>query len=67
MSNENLRDRNEARLILEGLHNQVCFENGDHPDEVNTAYSIGADAIARATLATITAQTTDNGEAHGHD
>ena len=31
--------------LLRSQHEQVCYENGDHPDEVDTAYSVGADAI----------------------
>lgn len=33
--------------FLREQHRQVCFEQGDHPDEIDTAYSAGADAIER--------------------
>ncbi|MFZ3584566.1 hypothetical protein ACOI1H_20740 [Loktanella sp. DJP18] len=33
--------------FLRQLHSQVCFADGDHPDESDTAYSCGADAIER--------------------
>lgn len=33
--------------FLRAEHHQLCFENGDHPSEVSTAYSEGADAIER--------------------
>lgn len=37
--------RRKAITSLKELHHQACFENGDHPDEIDTAYSLGADAI----------------------
>ncbi|AGG91192.1 MULTISPECIES: hypothetical protein [unclassified Sulfitobacter] len=37
----------KAHTFLMGQHRQSCFEQGDHPDETDTPYSIGADAIAR--------------------
>lgn len=33
--------------ILRNLHKAVCEEQGEHPDEVDTAFSEGADAIER--------------------
>jgi hypothetical protein len=33
--------------LLRDMHQQVCEEQGDHPDEVDTAFSEGADAIER--------------------
>ena len=33
--------------LLREMHDQVCEEQGDHPDEVDTAFSDGADAIER--------------------
>ena len=30
---------------LMGVHKRVCFEHGDHPYEVDTPYSVGAEAI----------------------
>jgi hypothetical protein len=33
--------------FLKEQHKAACFEAGDHPDEVDTAYSAGADAIER--------------------
>ena len=39
--------KSSARIFLTDQHRQCCFEAGDHPDEVDTAYSIGAYAIAR--------------------
>jgi hypothetical protein len=41
-------------LVLMRMHREICFEHGDHPDEVTTPYSEGADAIKR--LAAITAK-----------
>lgn len=32
---------------LQDMHRSACFEAGDHPDEVDTAFSAGADAIER--------------------
>lgn len=32
---------------LQELHREACFEAGDHPEEVDTAFSVGADAIQR--------------------
>lgn len=34
-------------LELRDLHSQSCIEVGDHPDEVSTALSAGADALER--------------------
>jgi|AntAceMinimDraft_11_1070367.scaffolds.fasta_scaffold182722_1 hypothetical protein len=33
--------------MLRQAHDQLCFEQGDHKDEIDTAYSMGADAIER--------------------
>jgi hypothetical protein len=41
-------------VVLMRMHREICFEHGDHPDEVTTPYSEGADAIKR--LAAITAK-----------
>lgn len=38
------RLRHAAVRMLE-LHRQVCEEQGDHPDEVDTAYSLSFDAL----------------------
>ena len=38
-----------AASFLRSQHKQLCFEQGDHKDEVDTAYSLGADAIERCT------------------
>lgn len=35
----------EAVELLRDQHNAACFENGDHKDEVDTPWSLGADAI----------------------
>ena len=45
-----MTNETKARSALMEMHRQVCFENGDHPDEVDTPYSVGADAITRADL-----------------
>ena len=37
----------EAVKRLKRVHRQVCFESGDHPDEIDTPYSLGADALER--------------------
>ena len=37
----------EAVERLNALHRQLCFENGDHPQEIDTPYSLGADALVR--------------------
>ena len=37
----------EAWSFLMGQHRASCLEHGDHPDEILTAYSLGADAIER--------------------
>lgn len=36
-----------AASFLRSQHEQLCFEQGDHKDEVDTAYSLGADANER--------------------
>jgi hypothetical protein len=33
--------------VLRNMHEAVCEAEGDHPDEVDTAFSEGADAIER--------------------
>lgn len=38
----------EAADELEDMHKQVCYENGEHPDEVDTPYLIGAGCIRSA-------------------
>lgn len=38
--------RKQCDLLRED-HLMVCFEQGDHPDEITTAYSAGADALER--------------------
>lgn len=40
----------ERVAFLRHLHEQVSFENGDHPKEIDTAYSAGADALERAAI-----------------
>jgi hypothetical protein len=50
--------RSKAARKLNEVHRQVCFENGNHALEVDTPYSLGADALQRiakleAKLATI--------------
>lgn len=37
----------ESVDFLRAQHHQLCFENGDHPDEIDTAYSHAADALER--------------------
>jgi hypothetical protein len=32
---------------LTEMHKESCSEMGEHPDEVDTPYSVGADAIER--------------------
>jgi hypothetical protein len=39
--------RSKAARKLNEVHRQVCFENGDHALEVDTPYSLGADALQR--------------------
>lgn len=43
--------RLQAAEFLDALHKQTCFEQGDHPDEIDTAFSLGADAIRAALTA----------------
>lgn len=38
-------DRNV--VFLQDMHRQTCFEAGDHPDEVDTPFSLGSDALSR--------------------
>ena len=38
-------DGKEYIKFLMDEHEIVCFESGDHPDEVTTPYSAGADAL----------------------
>ena len=42
--------KSNAAQFLMSQHHQICFERGDHPQEVDTAYSLGADALYRANL-----------------
>jgi hypothetical protein len=42
--------KSEAAQFLMSQHHQICFERGDHPQEIDTAYSFGADALYRANL-----------------
>jgi hypothetical protein len=37
----------EYMEILMEQHRLLCFESGDHHEEITTPYSAGADAIAR--------------------
>lgn len=48
---EERKERLKAAARLDALHTQTCFESGDHPEEVETPFSLGADAI-RAVLFT---------------
>lgn len=34
--------------VLRDTHRAICYERGDHHDEVETAYSVGADAIEKS-------------------
>jgi hypothetical protein len=45
MSDKDLTQKSVVQLRR--IHHQVCFENGDHPDEIDTPYSLGADALER--------------------
>lgn len=36
-----------ASSSLRNLHRTLCYERGDHPDEIDTAASLGADALDR--------------------
>ena len=42
--NKIARLRKASAFMLQ-LHRQVCDEQGDHPDEVDTAYSLACDAL----------------------
>ncbi len=42
-----MSDAQKQAAFLRDMHKRACFEHGDHPDEVDTAFSAGADAIAR--------------------
>jgi hypothetical protein len=42
--------KSKAAQFLMSQHHQICFERGDHPQEIDTAYSFGADALYRANL-----------------
>lgn len=35
----------KASQTMSSLHLQISYENGDHPEEVDTAYSLAADAL----------------------
>ena len=39
------RHRRKAVAFLRRQHEEACFEQGDHKDEVDTPYSLGADAM----------------------
>ena len=39
------REQRKCCHYLMEVHKRVCFEHGDHPDEVDTPYSVGAEAI----------------------
>ena len=39
--------RLKAAAFMKRQHIQLCNEEGDHPDEVDTAYSLAADALRR--------------------
>jgi len=42
---DRLTELRRSAAFLRALHAQACFEQGDHKDEVDTPYSLGADAI----------------------
>jgi hypothetical protein len=44
--------------LLRHMHREACYAEGDHPDEIDTAFSEGADAIER--LAAIDAKKANN-------
>ena len=39
------KEQRKCCHYLMEVHKRVCFEHGDHPDEVDTPYSVGAEAI----------------------
>ena len=42
---DRLTELRRSASFLRALHTQACFEQGNHKDEVDTPYSLGADAI----------------------
>ncbi|HDZ51401.1 hypothetical protein LCGC14_0113320 [marine sediment metagenome] len=48
---------------LQEMHRAACFEAGDHPEEVDTAFSLGADAMQR--MAVIDARAATEKECEG--
>jgi len=49
-TDEEMDARNrKASQFMEELHKQVCEEQGDHPDECDTAYSLASYALAALT------------------
>ena len=51
---------------LRQLHREACFAVGDHSDEVDTAYSSGADAIERLAAIDAAAQKTKSAQGDAH-
>ena len=64
----NLDTSPEAVAFLRDQHAASCYENGDHKYEVDTPYSLGADAIGRVTAlsAQLASVTTERDTARSH-
>lgn len=57
MSDLHREEKQRAIRILDRLHRECSEENGNHPDERDTAFSYGADGIRREmTIPTLIAQ-----------
>ena len=59
MDDAELENRNrKASAFMRGMHETACYEQGDHPDECDSYFSLAADALdaitsLRAALASL--------------